>query len=103
MSRINQYVVSPVIGYDQPRTETRPIVEEDALDAYSRVVTGVVKKVAPAVVNIEVRTRPQARAGGPNQRPTPPGGQGGSGSGFVFTHDGFILTNSHVVHDADKI
>lgn len=67
------------------------------LDAYSRAVIGAVEKVGPAVVNIEVRqAKGQRRASmSPETR--------GAGSGFVFAPDGFILTNSHVVHGASSI
>ncbi|HEX8201739.1 MAG TPA: trypsin-like peptidase domain-containing protein, partial [Isosphaeraceae bacterium] len=60
--------------------------------AYSRAVVGAVDRVGPAVVHIEVRRQP---------RGTRRGGEGrGTGSGFVFTSSGYILTNSHVVHEA---
>jgi S1-C subfamily serine protease len=72
--------------------------ETELLDAYSRAVVDAVDKVSPAVVNIEVRqTRTQ------RTRTADPQELQGAGSGFVFAPDGFILTNSHVVHGATRI
>src|SRR6516165_10547288 len=76
------------------RGETQ-LDDSELLDAYSRTVVSAVALVAPAVVNIDVKQRVSAQRG---EREL-----SGSGSGFVITPDGFILTNSHVVHDASAI
>jgi S1-C subfamily serine protease len=70
----------------------------DLLDAYSRAVVGAVERVSPSLVWIHVE-QPARRRGARSNG----GIEAGSGSGFVFTNDGFILTNSHVVHGATKI
>jgi S1-C subfamily serine protease len=70
------------------------------LDAYSRAVIAAAEAVGPSVVNIEVHHAPRGRA---LTDPGRPREAQGSGSGFIFTTDGLILTNSHVVHGAAEI
>jgi len=62
--------------------------DAELLDAYSHAVIGVVGQVGPAVISV---------AGHPAD------GERGQGSGFVITHDGFALTNSHVVHGRERL
>jgi S1-C subfamily serine protease len=80
----------------------RPVSEDELLDAYSRAVITAAEKVSPSVVYIEVRQRTRGRDDNRRARRAPREARG-SGSGFIFTPDGFVLTNSHVVHDAAKI
>ncbi len=92
MSRFWQHFISngsetpaaPGEGRSEPKVEP-----EDVLDAFSRAVVGVADKLRPAVVNLRVGK----------------GMRGGSGSGVLFTPDGFLLTNHHVVqgHDAVRV
>lgn len=65
--------------------------DDESLDAYSGAVVCASEKISPSVVNIEVTQA--AKQGRRNDMRA-------GGSGFVFTPDGFILTNSHVIHGA---
>jgi S1-C subfamily serine protease len=79
----------------ESRLAAPPAEDGELLDSYSRTVTDVVEKVGPSVVNIRARRVSSERGNGPES--------GGTGSGFLIAPDGYILTNSHVVHGAGRI
>src|SRR3989442_1480424 len=80
--------------------EALPRSDEELLDGYSQAVISAAEKVNPSVVNIDVLHSLRSRRAAD---PRFPREARGSGSGVIFTPDGFILTNSHVVHGASHI
>lgn len=80
-------------------SEMLDIDEVEILDAYSQAVMSVAEHVGPLVVNITMRRPAQART----KNGLVPFEAQGSGSGVVITPDGYILTNSHVVHGASSL
>ena len=87
MSRFWQHFINNGVEPNYEHAEEPGQEENEALDAYSRVVVRVAEKLRPAVVNL--------RAGK---------GRGmGSGSGILFTPDGFLLTNAHVMGNHDRV
>jgi S1-C subfamily serine protease len=79
-------------GPDRPAAhpDPKPAGDDSLLDAYSRAVSGAAEHAAHAVVHLQVGDPGSSR-------------RAGSGSGFVFTPDGLVLTNSHVVRGASTV
>jgi S1-C subfamily serine protease len=74
-----------------PEPSDGDVNEQGALDAYSRIIVTVAESLGPAVVNLRAGASESQRR------------SGGSGSGFLFTPDGFLLTNHHVVRGASRV
>jgi S1-C subfamily serine protease len=77
---------APISGRPEPDAR-----EREAMDSYSRVIVTVAEELGPAVVNLRAESRDGSRR------------SGGSGSGFLFTPDGFLLTNHHVVGGSSRL
>jgi S1-C subfamily serine protease len=86
--------LSPLLAWkavaDLTFISSEEVVEEEALDAYSRAVIAVAERLAPSVANLRISRRVR-------------GGRvfAGGGSGVVVTPDGFMLTSAHVVAASD--
>jgi len=78
-----------------PSQSTSADNEAPLFDAYSQAVVRAAENVGPSVVRIEVSKKRLTQRG--------PREGGGSGSGFIISPDGLLLTNSHVVHGATSI
>ncbi len=108
---MNALAAQPSNPSEDATSITQPLRPAEAdvalLDAYSRAVMHVAETVSPSVVKIEAEHPAPTQPSGRRAPRGKPGGDEeparGSGSGFVFTPDGYVLTNSHVVSGARKL
>ena len=84
--------IDAILGPSQPGTPPDADPTDEALDAYSKVVSGVARRLAPSVANLRVARK--VRGGRTFE---------GAGSGVVITPDGFMLTSAHVVGSPDAM
>ncbi len=101
MSIVVPLSATPQASPQREKNHGQGSTDLDLLDAYSQAVVKVVERISPAVVKIDVTHHVPRRFAG--RKPVRPENHGGSGSGLIFTPDGFILTNSHVVRSAASI
>lgn len=85
---MNIQLLSDSLTESSPKPVSQ-VTDFELLDSYSRAVASTVRQAGPAVVHIQARSEKR--------------GGGGSGSGFLISPDGFVMTNSHVVHGADEL
>ena len=97
--------VAPELSFAVPRVQSKAPLSGSSLDRRKSIlsfVTDVVNQVGPSVVRVDTETHLQENL---RDAPQPPGAyiQQGQGSGLIFSSEGLILTNAHVVEDASKV
>jgi S1-C subfamily serine protease len=97
-----EFLTSEEVPNTTSSMRTAADVDGYLLDTYSKTVSGVARQVSGAVVHLKVQ-KPDNPQNRPRQAPNGNGQNTGSGSGFVISTDGFIVTNSHVVNGASSI